>query len=321
MAFDVNQFYADLDDFYGKYDNAATEQFLLDSLAKSEEYMIIPTSCSSCQDHSDHTPEENYERLTDAEKKWILECSDARIAVLNEMACFYRGTSNWNKCISAFDAVIDELTIRGLEKTNQYAVVLLNEAGAFRLMGEFDKALATFAKAEEILTSNGDADPYELAGLYNNTGLVYQDMGKLDKAIENFELALDYLAKADDTEAEIATNSANLAIAYYSSGNLNKALDCLNRSIAIFEKLDDGMNPHYAGALNTKAVVLFNNGDFAGAAATFADAAAKTKLIFGENKDYATLCRNTAYAYAKLGDNAQAAEYSAIADEVAKKIG
>ena len=321
MAFDVTQFYADLDAYYGKYDNAATEQFLLDSLAKSEEYMIIPTSCSSCQDHSDHTPEENYERLTDAEKKWILECSDARIAVLNEMACFYRGTSNWNKCITAFDAVIDELTIRGLEKTNQYAVVLLNEAGAFRLMGEFDKALATFAKAEEILTSNGDADPYELAGLYNNTGLVYQDMGKLDKAIENFELALDYLAKADDTEAEIATNSANLAIAYYSNGNLNKALDCLNRSIAIFEKLDDGMNPHYAGALNTKAVVLFNNGDFAGAAATFADAAAKTKLIFGENKDYATLCRNTAYAYAKLGDNAKAAEYSAIADEVAKKIG
>ena len=49
MAFDINEFYTKLDEFYGKYDNAATEQFLKDSLANAEEYMIIPSSCSkSC---------------------------------------------------------------------------------------------------------------------------------------------------------------------------------------------------------------------------------------------------------------------------------
>ena len=283
--------------------------------------MIIPSSCSSCQDHGDYTGEEKFEKLTDREKEWIIRCSDSRIAILNEMACFYRGVSNWEKCIEAFDAVKQEMETRGLEHINAYAVVLLNMAGAYRLMGKFDEALAAFGQAEEIFAKTGDAGDYELAGLYNNTALVYQDMGKLDKAAENFEKALTYLEKVPDNDAEIATNLANVAMTYYASGKADKAVESITKAISIFETIDGGMNPHYAGALNSKAVMLFNSGDVAGAAEMFADAAAKTKLIFGENKDYAVGCRNAAFAYSKLGDNEKAQEYLDKAKAAEAKIG
>ncbi len=321
MAFDINGFYNELDEYYGRYDNAATEKFLKDSLAKVEEYMIIPSSCSSCQDHSDKTAEEKYEEFTDVEKKWIIECSDARIAVLNEMACFYRGVSNWEACIAAFDDVKSEMEMRGLEKSNEYAVVILNMAGAYRLMGKFDEALAAFKGAADIMDANGDATDYEYAGLYNNTGLVYQDMGDMDKAAEHFEKALTYLVKVPDNDAEIATNQANLAVAYYNAKKHDKAMECLDKALSIFETLDGGLNPHYAGALNTKAVMLFNTGDAKGAAENFEKAAEKTKLIFGENKDYVTACRNCSFAYEKLGDGEKAEKYKELARAAEEKIG
>lgn len=321
MAFDINKFYEDLDAHYARHDNAATEQFLKDSLAESEEFMIIPSSCSSCEDHSDRTGEEKYEQMTDREKEWIIKCSDTRIAVLNEMACFYRGTSQWDKSIAAFDAVKEEMENRGLQNNSSYAVVILNMAGAYRLMGKFDEAMAAFKSAEAILLSSKTTTDYELAGLYNNTGLVYQDMGDTANAALYFEKALTYLEKVPDNDAEIATNRANLAVAYYNSGKKEEALDCLNRAIAIFETLDNGLNPHYAGALNTKAVMLYSTGSYKDAAETFVIAIEKTKLIFGENKEYAVGCRNAAQAFLKLGDNEKADYYTKISQEVMAKIG
>lgn len=321
MAFDINKFYEDLDAHYARYDNAATEQFLKDSLAESEEFMIIPSSCSSCDDHCDRTGEEKYEQLSDREKEWIINCSDTRIAILNEMACFYRGISQWDKSIAAFEAVKEELENRGLQNNSAYAVVILNMAGAYRLMGKFDDALAAFKNAEAILLASKNTTDYEFAGLYNNTGLVYQDIGQLANAAECFEKALTYLEKVPDNEAEVATNRANLAVTYYNSGNKEKALDCLNKSIEIFDTLDGGLNPHYAGALNTKAVMLFSAGSYKEAADTFITSIEKTKLIFGENKEYAIGCRNAAQAFAQLGDQEKADHYAGIANDIMAKIG
>lgn len=321
MAFDINKFYEDLDAHYARYDNAATEQFLKDSLAMSEEYMIIPSSCSSCDDHCDRTGEEKFDQLSDHEKEWIIRCSDTRIAVLNEMACFYRGISQWDKSIAAFEAVKEELENRGLQNNSAYAVVILNMAGAYRLMGKFDTALEAFKNAEAIMQASKNTSDYEFAGLYNNTGLVYQDTKELAKAAECFEKALTYLEKVPDNDAEIATNRANLAVTYYNSGDKAKAIECLDKALAIFDTLDGGLNPHHAGALNTKAVMLFNSGDTAGAAETFEKAIEKTKFIFGENKEYAIGCRNASMAFDALGNKEKADFYKNTANNILAKLG
>ena len=138
---------------------------------------------------------------------------------------------------------------------------------------------------------------------------------------ENFEKALTYLEKVPDNDAEIATNRANLAVTYYNSGNRERAIEYLNAAISMFENMDGGLNPHYAGALNTKAVMLFNAGDVAGAAETFEKAIEKTKLIFGENKEYAVGCRNASMAFETLGNKEKAELYKNTAAAILSKLG
>ena len=173
-------------------------------------------------------------------------------------------------------------------------------------------------RAADILTKLGSTNNYDWASLYNNTGLVYQDQQNLPKAVEYFEKALEYTRKVEDNAAELATALSNLSLAYYRVGNLDKATAAINESLSIFQDLDAGMNPHYAGALNTKATFSYLAGDYAESAENFKLAVEKTKLIFGENKDFISCCRNCSMALQQAGDQAGAAEYAAMADRAAQ---
>jgi len=283
MTFDAAAFYAELDEYFGRYDNEATERFLLESLEKARGDMRAET------------------------------------AVLNELACFYRNTSKWQGSLSAFSELCAVMESAGMEKTEDYALAVLNKAGMYRLMGGYDEALSTFSQAKSVLDSVGAA-AYSYASLYNNTGLVYQDMRRFDKAAEYFELGLEKLPKTPENEAERATSLANLAAAYLNCGDREKALIKLDEALTVFSVLDGGNNAHYAGALNTRAVILFMCGDYAGAAEMFEKAIEKTKLIFGENKDFVSGCRNCAAAYMKLGNSERAKYYLDLSEKAAAKL-
>ena len=284
MSFNAEKFYNDLDEYYGRYDNDATERFMLDTLESVK---------------GDYR---------------------AETAVLNELGCFYRNSSKWQKCIDSFSRLIKVMEDNGEADTEDYALAMLNRAGSFRIMGEYDKAIEAFGHVKELLDRTGCADPYSYASLNNNTGLAYHGKGDYDKAAECFERGLEYLPDIPDNITEKATNLANLAAAYWFGGKRELANEKLDAALEIFKDLDGGMNAHYAGALNTKGVFLFTMGDYEGAAKNFEAAIERTRLIFGENKEYVSGCRSLAATYSKLGDSEKAADYLAKAEEVAKKI-
>lgn len=314
MSFDTKSFYDELDGYYARYDNAATEKFLLDSLNNVENSMIISAGCSCCCGDDDSC------EIDAQDKEWIISRSQGMIAILNELACFYRGVSRWPECIDAFSRLKAEMESCGIMCSDNYALVTLNLAGAYRLMGDYEKALAAFGEAREILALNGKNDPYSTASLYNNEGLVYQDMKEFAKAADHFEKALEYMRQVPDNDAEIATSLSNAAMAYYSAGDLAKAQTMLDESLAIFSELDGGMNPHYAGCLNTKALFAFHAGEVELAAKTFELAIEKTRLIFGENREFVIGCRNCAFAYSKLGNEEMSKKYSDMAADAEAKL-
>lgn len=318
MSFDTKSFYDELDGYYSRCDNAVTEQFLLDALDNVENSMIISAGCSCCSCDSDSCETDG--GITAQDKDWIISRSQGIIAILNELACFYRGTSRWPECIDAFTRLKTEMEQCGITGSDNYALVILNLAGAYRLMGDFQKALDTFSESRRILNANGKNDPYSTASLYNNEGLVYLDMKDFARAAEHFEKALEHMRLVPDNDAEIATSLSNAAMAHYGSGNSEKARAMLDEALEIFAALDGGMNPHYAASLNSKALFAFNAGETELAAKTFELAVEKTRLIFGENHEFVIGCRNCAFAYSKLGNTEMSEKYAKMAAEAETRL-
>ena len=308
MSFDAQAFYEELDRHFAAFDNAATEKFLLETLDNVENSVYLQAGCACCGDGDCN--DEGEKELTEAEKEWIVSRSQGMIAVLNELACFYRGVSRFDESLDTFARLKKEMEDCGLTGTDNYALVTLNLAGAHRLMGKYDEALDAFDEAGRILAANGQNDPYSLSSLYNNKGLVYQDKKDFAQAAAHFEKALELMPRTEENKAEVATALNNLAMAAWNCGEREKAEKALDEAISIFKDLDGGMNPHYAGALNTKAIFTYNNGAYEEAAKLFELAVEKTKLVFGENREYAIGCRNCSVAWDKAGNAAKAKEYA-----------
>ena len=306
------------EEFYARHDNAATEAFLREALSNVEFSMILSGECGCCNVGNDGCCDSSGE-VKPEEVQWLHDRSEGMISILNEMGTFYRGTHQWDECLEAFSRSLGEMESLGLTQTNNYAVALLNTAGAYRLVGRLDEALDAYAQAEEIFTRNKCEDYYALASLFNNTGLVYQDKGDFKTAAEYYTKALEYTRKDTDNEAEIATGLANLAALYTASGDFAKAEQNVDESLAIFKDLQGGMNAHYAGALNTKAILAYRAGKLDESVEYFKQAIDKTKIIFGENGDYVKGCRNCAAVLTKLGRADEAAEYAAKADRAEGK--
>ena len=314
-SFNSDDFYKRLDEMYTTYDNEEIEKFLLTSLDNIENAVIIDGCCCHCLGG---VHDEKAEK--DEEIRWAINRSHGIIVVLNELACFYRGISRWDDCLKTFERVKSEMEDAGLTETDNYAVVILNMAGALRLLDEREKALVYFEKAESILLKNATADAYTMGSLYNNMGLVYQDEKQFSTAADYFGKALEYTAKIADSDAEVATGLGNVAIAYYSAGDMEKANEAIDRSIVMFEKIDNGLNAHFAGTLNTKAFICFNSGMLEEAAEYFQLAIEKTEKIFGKNIDYVKACRNCSVVYSKLGNEEKSLEFKALADTAELKL-
>ena len=303
MAFDLNRFYRQLDEHYAAHDNAATEQFLKSSRSQAYQEGLadpLPAGCPSCAP----SPEPNM----------------AYVSVCNEMACFYRGLSRFRDSLDAFTLAQEELESLYLQNTVEYATILLNKAGTYRYMGDTDQALEHFSRSARILETDRKGTPQVLAGLYNNMGLVYLDKKQPQEALEHFLRALPLVSAGPDRTVEQGTTWNNLAAAYRALGQQTQAEDAVGRAVDILSLLDEGVNPHYPAALNTRGTFAYEAGRYQQALEDFLEALEKTRLVYGENAEYAYGCSNCAAACEKLGRMEEAGEWRKKYREVQQQI-
>ncbi len=196
---------------------------------------------------------EEYDRLCDTASDEVLEqwLKDAcarydeeagedvagRAALYNELGAFYKHREILDKGETAFRAAkaLLEMPVRGDGKgccgretlmdgqygaptadrreTADYATVLNNLAGLYRLAKRFDEAEALFAQAESIYLADENTTTELLASISNNLALVYMDQGRWEEALERFEKAMEILRDAPEKEYERATTDGNMAVA------------------------------------------------------------------------------------------------------------
>lgn len=291
---EIDKFYQELDSVYSTNDLGRIESFLLDSRQHFYELGQAPLfsqGCPSCIPEAE--PNLDY------------------VSVCNELACFYRGLSRWQESMDNYASAIDELKRFRLNDTPNYAMILLNMAGACRLMGDRDRALQNFRQAGEIFKSSGVDDPYIYASLYNNIALVYQDAGDVDSAMKYLLLALENIEKTPENVTELGSTCNNLAALYISAGEPEKAQEYINRAITALRQVGD--EAHYPAALNTRGTLSFRRGDYAAALEDFSAALELTEKVYGKNKEYISGCENCAKACDMLGDSKGAKHYRQLA--------
>lgn len=137
--FNRDVFYRQLDEVYERRDLDAIERFLLDTQRRlSEERAYNTPSCDLCITPADRIA------LNSGYVKNLL-------TVQNELLSLYRGINRFEECLRISSAMKEEMEDLGLKKTDQYAILLLNEGTAYRMMGRMEDALADFDEFDTIL--------------------------------------------------------------------------------------------------------------------------------------------------------------------------
>lgn len=242
-----------------------------------------------------------------------------QLAVLNEQIGYYRSLSRFSEALMAGKQAMQLIAAPAFAGSIAAATTMLNLATALRAGGRTEEALELYRKTCEIYTSTLETSDPRWAALYNN-------MAQALMANHNSKAALDYLHKAinilkrtQENRAELATTHSNIALLYISFDNKKAAAVHLQAAISVFDKLDYD-DVHYPAALAAMAQLMYLNKNYSGAVAHYRLALKKTEDIFGQNADYARICRNCARICALTGMSVEAEKLTNTAQAVESKL-
>ena len=233
----------------------------------------------------------------------------AALTLLNELAGFYRSTSQTEKSLDMAEQALTAIGEMGLAGTAPHGTTLINAATAYRAAGDLNRAAALYQEALATLQLLGETG-YPLASLLNNMSQVYQSLEQHEEALLCLNQALEILTSQEDAAPEIATTHSNLALSLLSLGRNQDAKEHLDQALALFEAGDGPRDAHYGAALAAAAELAYREGDFQRAVDLYQKALPEIKSSFGENDGYQITCQNLEAAKKALAAQNAAGEAS-----------
>lgn len=242
-----------------------------------------------------------------------------QLAVLNEQVGYYRSLGRFTESLLAGSQAMEIVSAPDFTLSTSAATTMLNVATALRAAGQAVEALELYKKVDQIYANNLEGGDRRRAALYNNMAQAMVATGNLKTALEYLHESLDILKISESNYAELATNHTNIAALYISLKNTEQAEPHLREAMEIFEALgyDDA---HYPAALSAMAQLMYIKGEYSSAVDYYRLALNKTESIFGENIDYARICRNCAKVYSLLGMPKEAEGLTQKAQVVENKL-
>ncbi len=275
-SFDIDRFHRDLDELFAQHRTTEVEQFLLESLAQTDE----------------------------------ADDAQARLAVLAELIGFYRSRGRHQENLPLVQQSLELALNLGLEGTPEFTNTLINAATELRAAHQYEQAEDLYHMAMESAKSTLAPDSHELAALHNNLALLYQETNRHDAAIDEFTTALQILenparAASPDTAVDIASTHSNLALSLAAQGKLDEAYDHASHAVSLF---DNGLDSaHAAAAHATVAHVLLLRGDPAASVREYDAALHIIRERYGEDSDYFRVTRDNRETAQRALDAAQQA--------------
>ena len=131
------------------------------------------------------------------------------------------------RAVADFDVADDA---RGAD----YATIVNNLAGLYRMRGDFERAVECFKRAQEAYRRAPFTPPGLYASSFNNLGIAYLDMKDYDRAFEAFEQARSILADAPDEPYLMGSVLCNVAFALHDKGDSLKAAEKMREAAPFY---------------------------------------------------------------------------------------
>lgn len=157
-------------------------------------------------------------------------------AALNEMGSCYRADADGERAAAYFQQATDLLD-RVAPASSEYAMALMNLAGALRLNGQLEESLEGFRRAEELFAANLGTESMEYLTALNNEALCHQDRGDYAEALVNHLNVCTALEKLDDDSIAYATSLYNTGFCFKQDGEEELGDELIRKSIEVYRRL------------------------------------------------------------------------------------
>lgn len=241
-------------------------------------------------------PEELESRLTavlDECRSDLGETSREYIAVLSELAAYYRGQMNLEKSRELFRrAVALGRDVFG-EDSPDFATLRVNLSGTLRLTKEFDEAERELLEAISIYDQTLPPAHALTLAAWNNLSLIQMDQGLTGDALQIQERLLHTLEDAPDLREELATTLINIGSLQLQEKNYEEAKRALRDAIRIYDEELSRDTPHYFSAWNALGIAEISSGDPEAAVNSFRRALDSAESLFGPDHPQTASIRNS----------------------------
>lgn len=174
--------------------------------------------------------------------------------------------------------------LRGADHPD-YATTMLNLANLIRAAGKLDEAEPMFLETLAIYQMTIGGGHFMNSGVWNNLGLLYQEKGELEKAENCFLRGMDILKGREEYLVPYAIALHNTVDLYKMMGRREQAEANLKEELRIYEGLHYETSVLYAAALNSLAVLYFEDGQLEKAREVAARSVEITLYQMGEHSD------------------------------------
>ncbi len=242
------------------------------------------------------------------------------IASYNELGVFCRDNGRLPQSLESFEKARAVADAHPGLACGEYAALLNNMAGTYRLMGQTEKAIEVLLQAAELCRRDRKQGTYAYVGVLRNLAMAYWADGQPECAIRRLQEALPLLQILPEHRHETAVIYSNLTALYHAAGDKSRAMRALNRALQECEKNREDENVHYAAILNTLAGFLFSERDFRRAAMLYRKSARHIRRFCGETLEYACICQNLCWVYEKMGERGRASDTLSAAMKIFEKL-
>lgn len=305
MLFDEQVFRMAMKKLTAEGNRDAVEDYLLSEFWRLEEGDIAVADSCCCG--------KSARKLEEEDRAWQHNRLQGQIIVGSELADFYRENKEWRRCFDAYQGLEETVRRGGLTDTEVYGRIRINRAYALLDYGEEAQALELAGEAEELLTRCGSADGDSWSRLCHLQSVIYRRRGEEERAAEALRSAADRI-RSSTTEPKVqAALLMNHAAALLQTGNPKEALRILDDMVLPHEG-ELRNEPSYFAAWNLKAHILYQQKDYAGAAAAFEALLRAAQAADALTEQQSVICQNCSKMYALAGNGEQARVYQAMAE-------